>query len=287
MHRRLAPLALLFAACFTDSGYVGDQTGAGTGGAVTGDPSTPTGDPQGTGTASGATDDAGSGTGPQTTTTDASATATATTDQTTDQTSASTPSCGDGQLDPGEACDDGNGVDDDGCQSDCTLPGCSDQVLDNGESDIDCGGPCTPCTDCRQCVGDADCAAGLACMDQRCRHHADMVIDWQIHCGTDTQPWAQGPDLPAGDYTIFAQGGGGSSYDDPPSWRWTASCEGLDFGIMFTEMGYASPADAFDALPVKQIDSPYPGGLLRCGIFDIFCADNLGSESFAVVQACP
>ena len=30
--------------------------------------------------------------------------------------------CGDGVLDPGEACDDGNTVDGDGCQADCTWP---------------------------------------------------------------------------------------------------------------------------------------------------------------------
>ncbi|MCA9660244.1 MAG: choice-of-anchor L domain-containing protein [Myxococcales bacterium] len=30
--------------------------------------------------------------------------------------------CGDGQLDPGEQCDDGNNEDGDGCEADCTLP---------------------------------------------------------------------------------------------------------------------------------------------------------------------
>jgi cysteine-rich repeat protein len=32
-----------------------------------------------------------------------------------------TPFCGDGNLDPGEECDDGNFLDGDGCASDCTL----------------------------------------------------------------------------------------------------------------------------------------------------------------------
>ena len=35
------------------------------------------------------------------------------------------PVCGDGVLDPGEECDDGNDVDGDGCESDCTLTGSS------------------------------------------------------------------------------------------------------------------------------------------------------------------
>jgi cysteine-rich repeat protein len=33
-----------------------------------------------------------------------------------------TPVCGDGVVDSGEWCDDGNGVDSDGCRSDCTAP---------------------------------------------------------------------------------------------------------------------------------------------------------------------
>lgn len=39
------------------------------------------------------------------------------------------PVCGDGVLDPGELCDDGNAVDGDGCESDCSLPGCGDGVV--------------------------------------------------------------------------------------------------------------------------------------------------------------
>src|SRR6185369_14024316 len=41
-------------------------------------------------------------------------------------------SCGNGTLDPGEACDDGNTRSGDGCPADCTPP-CGDGVLDPGE----------------------------------------------------------------------------------------------------------------------------------------------------------
>jgi cysteine-rich repeat protein len=43
------------------------------------------------------------------------------------------PVCGDGVLDAGEQCDDGNNIDGDGCQADCTLTLCGDGVLDAGE----------------------------------------------------------------------------------------------------------------------------------------------------------
>lgn len=36
---------------------------------------------------------------------------------------------GNGQLGPGEACDDGNEVDEDGCTRDCQLAACGDGIL--------------------------------------------------------------------------------------------------------------------------------------------------------------
>src|SRR5262249_12644274 len=46
-----------------------------------------------------------------------------------------TPRCGDGvtDLDRGEACDDGNNDDADGCEADCTLPACENGAADPGE----------------------------------------------------------------------------------------------------------------------------------------------------------
>lgn len=44
------------------------------------------------------------------------------------------PYCGDGTLDAGEACDDGNNVDGDGCSANCTVEAyCGDGTLDPGE----------------------------------------------------------------------------------------------------------------------------------------------------------
>ncbi len=51
--------------------------------------------------------------------------------------------CGDGALDPDEACDDASGNDDttaDACRTDCRLPACGDAVVDAGEGCDDGGG---------------------------------------------------------------------------------------------------------------------------------------------------
>src|SRR5579871_627304 len=41
--------------------------------------------------------------------------------------------CGNGILDPGEQCDDGNLIDGDGCDHNCTFTGCGNAILDPGE----------------------------------------------------------------------------------------------------------------------------------------------------------
>lgn len=43
------------------------------------------------------------------------------------------PFCGDGALDAGEACDDGNAANADGCEADCSLPACGNGINDPGE----------------------------------------------------------------------------------------------------------------------------------------------------------
>ena len=50
------------------------------------------------------------------------------------------PRCGDGLVGAGEACDDGNQVDDDECSNACTLPSCGDGIRQSGEA-CDDGNP--------------------------------------------------------------------------------------------------------------------------------------------------
>jgi cysteine-rich repeat protein len=62
--------------------------------------------------------------------------------------------CGDGIVAGGEQCDDGNAVEGDGCDSNCTRSGCGNGVLDPGETCDDgnlvdgdhCDSNCTPST---------------------------------------------------------------------------------------------------------------------------------------------
>jgi len=62
------------------------------------------------------------------------------------------PLCGNGSLDPGEQCDDGNVIDGDGCDSNCTLTGCGNGIVTLGEQCDDgnlingdgCDSNCTP-----------------------------------------------------------------------------------------------------------------------------------------------
>ena len=70
--------------------------------------------------------------------------------------------CGNGRVDPevGERCDDGNNIDGDECQSDCSLPRCGDGVVDSGEACDD--GNDTDGDGCnRQCTSDETCGNGV------------------------------------------------------------------------------------------------------------------------------
>ncbi|MCB9506749.1 MAG: hypothetical protein H6697_03660, partial [Myxococcales bacterium] len=62
---------------------------------------------------------------------------------------ACTPGCGNGFVEAGEACDDGNTADGDGCSATCELEGggaCGDGTVDAGE-DCDTSGASASCDD--------------------------------------------------------------------------------------------------------------------------------------------
>ncbi|MEE2836410.1 MAG: DUF4215 domain-containing protein [Myxococcota bacterium] len=82
------------------------------------------------------------------------------------RTDCSLPRCGDGVVDEGEACDDGNEVADDGCDA-CQVPSCSDGSWDHD------GNPETPCMAC------SSCPAGSLILTP-CTSTADTVCDRDI-----------------------------------------------------------------------------------------------------------
>ncbi|HEV7731869.1 MAG TPA: choice-of-anchor Q domain-containing protein [Candidatus Binatia bacterium] len=86
-------------------------------------------------------------------------------------------SCGDGTVDPGEACDDGNGVDGDACPRNCGVPHCGDGIVGPGETCDDANDVAGDCCDaCVAAAAGASCATdGDACTDDVC--------DGSGHCG--------------------------------------------------------------------------------------------------------
>ena len=78
--------------------------------------------------------------------------------------------CGDGIRDPGEACDDGNKNSGDGCSGDCLwVEGCGNGHLDLGEGCDDGNSfPCGTCSaDCAQTQSGANCTFGTGCVSNQ------------------------------------------------------------------------------------------------------------------------
>jgi cysteine-rich repeat protein len=78
-------------------------------------------------------------------------------------------SCGIGTIDPGEQCDDGNRIDGDGCDSNCTFTTCGNGVVTAGEQCDDgnttAGDGCGPSCQLEGICGDGVVTAGEQCDD--------------------------------------------------------------------------------------------------------------------------
>jgi cysteine-rich repeat protein len=91
--------------------------------------------------------------------------------------------CGDGHLQAGEQCDDGNPRNGDGCRPDCTVEACGDGILDPQE-DCDDGNPsdgdccsrvCEPAADGTPCDDGNACTAGDECTGGVCKPGAPLL----------------------------------------------------------------------------------------------------------------
>ncbi len=84
--------------------------------------------------------------------------------------------CGDGVVDPNEECDDGNTIDGDGCQGDCTLPFCGDGIVDMEEQCDD--GPYNSDTEpdaCRTTCVLHSCEDGVVDTGEECDHGGESA----------------------------------------------------------------------------------------------------------------
>ncbi|WP_434418998.1 DUF4215 domain-containing protein [Nannocystis pusilla] len=101
---------------------------------------------------------------------------------TTTATTDDKPACGNGVLEPGEQCDDGNATPGDGCEADCTkTPGenCGNGVVDDGE-ECDDGNdvPMDGCeNNCTETVSPASCGDGKKDAGEECDDGNDDNTD--------------------------------------------------------------------------------------------------------------
>ncbi|MDC0673977.1 SBBP repeat-containing protein [Nannocystis radixulma] len=174
----------------------------------------------------------------ESTTADPSTTSEATTDATSEpltatdtSTTAPPASCGNGVLDPGEACDDGNADETDACTTLCNAPSCSDGLESGDESDLDCGGSCGGCAVGQGCGGDGDCLGG-ACEANQC---VDGCVPWARQWGTQYSDGGSGIAVD-GDDNIFVSSfmfagnyGAVRKYDAAGQELWTRQIDSSEF----------------------------------------------------------
>jgi cysteine-rich repeat protein len=204
------------------------------------------------------------------------------------------PICGNGEIELGEQCDDGNLTHLDECTTGCTIPTCTDGLHSGMETGRDCGGPCAPCEQCGGCQVADDCVAGTVCGELGvCTLQWDVTIDWFANCGMADENAVVTPGLPAGDYLAIARSGGGTVWNppwNPPAngWSWHVQCGGFELEELRTPSGtyYATADEAFANLLTETEGFAFAGGDLRCYRSDSACSDNQGSVSFTVELRC-
>jgi len=92
------------------------------------------------------------------------------------------PLCGDGIVDSGEQCDDGNAVNADACRNGCTLPFCGDGLVDSGES---CDGANLGGADCGGCAGTVACTPSCALNTSGCTNGICSTTETCASCAAD------------------------------------------------------------------------------------------------------
>ncbi|HYC56618.1 MAG TPA: hypothetical protein VEL28_16935 [Candidatus Binatia bacterium] len=94
--------------------------------------------------------------------------------------------CGNGRIEPGESCDDGNITDGDGCTADCVNEGCIAQTAGYPQATLCDDG--TECTADRcdaltgKCIHEPGCADDVACTEETCADSSCDVVPVDAEC---------------------------------------------------------------------------------------------------------
>ena len=232
-------------------------------------------------------------TGDETTGTAGTTETTETTDSTESGSTGVEPLCGDGALDPGEACDDGNldnsdgcltncelascgdgyayvgveecddgnDVDDDGCDAECIAASCDDGVQNGTEKAVDCGGDCPSCNSGDPCEIAADCmsgacAAGVCVNPRHCLDIRDLGLDKGDGVYVVDGDGIEGPRPPVEVYCEMSFEGGG----------WTSIFNRGDAAASYAEaakleVALDTIADIEPVAPWEESDAVHSGGL--------------------------
>jgi hypothetical protein len=180
---------------------------------------------------------------------------------------------------------DGGGIPDGAADGPMASSECMDDPLASIEHGLRCGGQACPTCACGMCSVDSDCASGSCGTSERCALVTQVYIDWRLDCSELDESLVVVPSLPSGRYRFEALPSAGR-YGGAPQfpWNYFVFCDDVDFAIVGDGN---TPEAAFADIgsPVREVD--WPGGDLRCGMFDSACSDNEGGVAFRLELLCP